>query len=243
MKISVVQMRSLKGDISGNIEKHKQFIKLASSLSASCIFFPELSITAYEPTLAEELATSQDDDRFSDFQLISDTENITIGFGAPTKSPPGILISMIIIQPYIPRQTYSKQQIHSDECPYFINGEGQIIITVDQIKIAPGICYESLQPEHADNAYKLGAEIYIASVAKTQNGINKALIHYPLIAKKHSIPVLMTNCLGVCDNSLCVGNSSVWAASGELTARLNSESEGLIIFDTLTEKASAHYIV
>ena len=242
MKISIAQTRPIKGDVSGNIEKHTQLIKMAVSLTASSIFFPELSITGYEPGLAKKLATSQDDTRFLEFQSISDTENITIGFGAPTQTAKGILISMIIIQPHNPRQTYSKQQIHSDECPYFINGEGQILISVDGLKIAPGICYESLQPEHSDYACELGAEIYIASVAKTQNGIDKGMIHYPLVAKKHAIPVLMANCLGVCDGSLCVGNSSIWSKSGELICQLDNEREGLILFDTETEKVSEHYL-
>ncbi len=117
----------------------------------------------------------------------------------PTNSNSGIKISMLIFQPNSPRQTYSKQQLHSDEFPYFVNGEKQIILTVDNKKIAPAICYESLQADHSDNAKKLGAEIYVASVAKSQNGIDKAIKHYPEIAQKYSIPILMSNCIGYCD--------------------------------------------
>ena len=51
MKISIAQTRPIKGDIPANIEAHKRFINLAVSNGADAIFFPELSITGYEPEL------------------------------------------------------------------------------------------------------------------------------------------------------------------------------------------------
>jgi predicted amidohydrolase len=236
MKISVAQTRPMKGDISANIDTHKKLIDLAISYKADAIFFPELSVTGYEPELAKDLATNQNDKEFDDFQEISNKNKITIGLGMPTKTNSGIKISMIIFQPNGLRQTYSKQQLHSDEFPYFVNGEKQIILTVDNMKIAPAICYESLQTDHSENANKLGAEIYLASVAKSQNGINKAMIHYPAVAKKFSMPVLMSNCVGYCDNFQSVGKSSVWTKQGNLVGQLDDKLEGILIFDTETEE-------
>lgn len=237
MKIAVAQTRPIKGDISANIETHKKLIDLAISHKADAIFFPELSVTGYEPELVKELATKQEDKEFDDFQEISNINKITIGLGMPTREVSGIKISMIIFQPNTSRQTYSKQQLHSDEFPFFVKGEKQIILTVDNKKIAPAICYESLQTNHSENANKLGAEIYLASVAKSQNGIDKAMTHYPAIAKKFSIPVLMTNCVGYCDNFQSVGQSSVWTKQGNLAGKLNDKVEGVLIFDTETEEA------
>nr|WP_315200404.1 carbon-nitrogen hydrolase family protein [uncultured Flavobacterium sp.] len=236
MKISVAQTRPVKGNIFANIDTHKKLIQLAISYKADTIFFPELSITGYEPELSKDLATTQDDPRFDDFQKISDTNKITIGVGVPTKTNSGIQISMIIFQPDSARQTYSKQQLHSDEFPYFINGEKQIILTVGNKNIAPAICYESMLMEHSEHASKLGAEIYLASVAKSQNGIDKAIMHYPSIAKKFAKPVLMSNCVGYCDNFESVGQSAVWSKQGHLAGQLDATHEGIIIFDTETEE-------
>lgn len=236
MKIAIAQTRPTKGNISANIEIHKELIALAISQKADTIFFPELSVTGYEPELANELATNHDDKTFNDFQEISNKNKITIGLGMPTKAVSGVKISMIIFQPDTVRQTYSKQQLHSDEFPFFINGEKQIIVTVKNKKIAPAICYESLQTDHSENANKLGAEIYLASVAKSQNGIDKAMTHYPSIAKKFSMPVLMANCVGFCDNFESVGQSSVWTKQGNLAGQLDKKSEGILIFDTETEE-------
>src|SRR5918992_869265 len=108
MKICVAQTRPIKGDIQSNIDNHKKLIDLAVSNGADTIIFPELSVTGYEPELAKELATNPDDNRFDDFQKISDTKQITIGVGVPTKNTTGISISMVLFQPHKARQTYSK---------------------------------------------------------------------------------------------------------------------------------------
>ncbi|MCC6370582.1 MAG: carbon-nitrogen hydrolase family protein, partial [Bacteroidia bacterium] len=181
MKICIAQTKPIKGNVSANIEAHKRFIELALTLTAEAIFFSELSLTGYEPELAKKLATNQNDKRLDIFQEISDKKNIIIGLGLPTTTESKIRISMIIFEPNKPRQTYSKQQLHSDEFPYFENGIGQVIIKTNDKNIAPAICYESLQPTHSENAFKLGADVYVASVAKPDRGIEKAFEYFPTL--------------------------------------------------------------
>jgi predicted amidohydrolase len=236
MKICIAQTAPIKGTISANIEAHKRFIDLALTYSAEAIFFPELSLTGYEPELAKELATNQNDARLDIFQQLGDKNKIIIGLGLPTISETKIRISMVVFEPNKPRKTYSKQQLHSDEFPYFENGVEQVIIKTKDVNIAPAICYESLQKSHAETAFKLGAAVYLASVAKPSNGIEKAFEHYPKIAKQYAIPVLMVNCVGFCDNFLSVGQSAVWTKDGRLVGQLDNQEEGILIFDTETEK-------
>lgn len=242
MNIAIAQIKPVKGDIPANIQKHILVIQQASLLKASSIFFPELSLTGYEPELAKELAVNINDNQFDVFQEISDLKKITIGIGIPALSNNEILISMLIFQPEQSRIVYSKQQLHEDEFPYFKNGNQQILINVGNEKIAPAICYESLQMDHADNAVKLGAQIYIASVAKSKNGIDKAYAHYPEVAKNYKIPVLMSNCIGECDNFVSAGFSSVWNKEGKLMAQFDDQQEGIIIFNTETEKVTTQII-
>lgn len=236
MKICIAQTAPIKGNVSANIEAHNRFIDLALTFNAEAIFFPELSLTGYEPELAKKLASNQNDHRLDIFQQISDDNKIIIGLGLPTETESQIRISMIIFEPNKPRQTYSKQQLHSDEYPYFEKGVGQEIIKIANRHIAPAICYESLQPTHAENAFKLGADVYLASVAKSANGIEKAYDHYPRVAKQYRMPVLMSNCVGFCDNFLSIGKSAVWTKEGEIIGQLDDLTEGILIFDTETEE-------
>ncbi len=238
MKIGVAQTRPVTGDIQSNILNHGKIINVAVLNGADAIFFPELSLTGYEPKLANDFATDQDDIRFKEFQKISDTENITIGVGIPTKADSGIMISMIIFQPHCPGQTYSKQYLHPDELAYFVKGHQQLFLRVCNRNISPAICYELSVPEHVACASENGTEIYLASVAKTMIGVEKAIETLSDIAKKYSMITLMSNCVGVCDSSECGGQTSIWNDQGVLAGQLDNTCEGILIIDTETQEVT-----
>ncbi|MEO7990386.1 MAG: carbon-nitrogen hydrolase family protein [Chryseolinea sp.] len=236
MKICVAQTKPVKGNIPANIQNHIRLIHLAIGNGAGLIIFPELSLTGYEPELAKELTMDKDDTRFDDFQNISDSCHITIGVGAPTKSSKGICITMIIFQPHQTRQTYSKKYLHDDEKPFFVSGESSIGLLGQKAKAALAICYELSVPEHAEHAFKSGAEIYIASVAKTISGVEKASKSLSDIAHKYSMTVLMSNCIGRSDNFESAGKTAIWNSKGILLTQLNDTCEGILIIDTETQE-------
>jgi predicted amidohydrolase len=236
MKICVVQTRPVKGDIPANIDHHKKLIDLALSHGAGTIIFPELSLTGYEPELAKELATTQDDKRFDIFQKISDTSQVTIGVGAPTKSNTGTCISMILFRPQQARQTYSKKYLHASEEDFFVSGQSFTGLISDKPNIAVAICYELSVPEHSENAFKIGAEIYIASVVESFDGVERAIKRLSAIGNKYSMTVLMSNCVGQSGSYDCGGRSSVWNNKGLLAGQLNDSSEGILVFDTDTRE-------
>ncbi|HJY13758.1 MAG TPA: nitrilase-related carbon-nitrogen hydrolase, partial [Flavobacterium sp.] len=89
MNIAIAQLKSMKGDIPANIEKHIKFIERACLLNADFIFFPELSLTGYEPGLAEKLAVDKNDKRFDVLQQTSDQKMISFAVGVPTISENG----------------------------------------------------------------------------------------------------------------------------------------------------------
>lgn len=232
MKICIAQTKSEKGKIQENIQNHLQIIELGIKSNAELIIFPELSITNYEPDLAKELATEIENNVFNPFQELSNKNVVTIGIGMPTKANDGINISMLIFQPNKKRVVYSKQILHSDEQPYFVCGNNQVTLNIKEKKIAIGICYETLKLEHFLNTNQKGADIYIASVAKPKGGIEKAYKHFPKIAKEFNTVILMSNCVGNCDNFVSFGQSAVWNKNGELIEQLDSENQGIIVYDT-----------
>ena len=236
MKLCIAQTRPIRGDISRNMGVHKQLIDLAVSQGADAVIFPELSLTGYEPTLAKRLATCPDDRRFDDFQTLADANELTIGVGVPTESNRGISITMVLFQPHQARQTYSKRYLHADEEAFFVSGQGSLGFIGDKANIALAICYEISVPEHAESAYRSGAEIYIASVAKSASGVEQAAQRLADVAKKYSLTVLMANCVGRCDDFECGGRSSIWNQQGILVGQLNDSQEGIIMLDTDTQE-------
>mgnify|MGYP002398837107 CR=1 FL=1 len=239
MRICLAQSLPVKGDITINLHHHAQMIHRAADHGAHLIVFPELSITGYEPTLAAELAIDADDSILNPLQEISNAKNIAIGAGMPVKNDEGITISMLVFQPHQPREIYSKQFLHADELPFFKSGEPHAVSLFKKHRLGMAICYEISVPEHAARAHDAGAQVYIASVAKSVTGVKKALTELPAIARKYSMPVLMANCVGHCDDFDCGGKSSVWNAAGKLLVQLNSVDEGLLVFDTESSHAVA----
>ena len=120
MRICAAQLRPTAGNIEANVRQHLRLLGLAVSHDAHLILFPELSLTGYEPKLAMQLATNQDDRRLDAFQRTADSKSLSIAVGIPTVAEAGIRISIVVFQPGSARVTYSKQQLHTDELPYFM---------------------------------------------------------------------------------------------------------------------------
>lgn len=238
MLLCAAQIKPIKGDVLRNIRKHINFIDQAASHQVDFMLFPELSLTGYEPELAEKLATDPVDPRFSVFAELSEKHRMTIALGMPIRKNAGIVIGMLVFQPGREAELYAKRFLHADEEPYFVPGNRQLILEIKEEKIAPAICYESLLQEHAAGAFQDGAGIYAASVAKSAAGVEKAYRHYPEMAAKYGMPVLMANCTGFCDNFESDGQTAIWDKQGNLVGQLDKGEEGILIFDTLSGKLS-----
>ena len=235
MKVCVAQSRPLAGDIPGNVDAHRRLLDLAIDSGAETIVFPELSITGYEPSRANDLAIDVDDSRFELFQSISDASAVTIGVGVPTRSADGVRVSMMLFQPEETRQLYSKMYLHADEAPFFVPGVQSSGIIGAEKDVALAICHELSVPQHAADAHKNGARVYVASVSKSVAGIESALARLREVARDYSMTVFMANAVGTSDGAECAGRSSVWNSQGELVCQLDGVSQGLIVVDTKTQ--------
>jgi len=231
MKICLAQTKSIKGALSQNIQIHLDFIQSAVEWGTDLIVFPELSLTSYEPRMAEALAKNFDDPIFDSFQEKSDKHHISIGVGMPLKTNRGIVIGMLIFQPNAERIYYAKQILHPDEFSCFVLGDKQIILPIQNQKIGFAICYEALQKSHFQKAKESGATIYLESTAKSQTGILKAKSHFSKISKDFSTPVLMVNNIGYCDNFMAAGQTTAWDSSGNMIGQLDSHRSGLLWID------------
>ncbi|OAI86158.1 carbon-nitrogen hydrolase family protein [Pseudomonas putida] len=234
MKLIAAQIASVAGAVEHNLDKHVDVIEIAASLGADGIVFPELSLTGYQPRLADVLAMPVEDERLEVFQWLSDRFGLLIAVGAPIRKAGGNRIGMLVFQPELPRSLYCKQRLHPDEYPFFLPGSGQSLFSRGEVLLAPAICYESLQAEHAQQAAQAGAQVYFASVAKSQRGVETGYGHYPMVAREHGMTVLMANCVGQADDYVAAGQSAVWNADGTLVAAADATGEALVVYDLRT---------
>ncbi|MBI9033826.1 MAG: carbon-nitrogen hydrolase family protein [Bacteroidales bacterium] len=236
MKVAIVQIEAIKGNIEKNIENHLKWIKQAIQNNSDMVVFPELSLTGYEPELAESLATNQDDARLDAMQSLSDKSGIVIGVGLPTKDECDTFVSMIIFQPHKERITYSKQYLYPTELQIFKAGKNPLVLDFETEVVSPAICYEASNKAHCEYAKRNNATIYIASVLSSVNGIDTELKKLADIAKNNNLVTFMANFVGKSGGYECAGKSSVWNEKGELIGQLGGKEEGLIIFDTKSKE-------
>lgn len=238
MIVAAAQIRSTPGDVSANIALHLAAIKLAAQDGARMVVFPELSLTGYEPSLADELAFEPLDDRLQAFRDESENRGITIGIGMPTKTSGKPRISQAFFRPDSRDVLYSKQRLHEDELPFFQAGDEQAILRENNEILVPAICYEALIPEHAAHAAELGATAYLAAVAKPERGATHAHTYFPKAAKRNQFVVVMCNAVGRSENFVSVGNSAAWSREGEVLASAGAHEECILLVDLASEKAT-----
>ena len=236
MRVAIAQIEAIKGNVEKNIEIHLKWIKQAIQNNADMLVFPELSVTGYEPDLAENLATNQDDTRLDDIQNLSDRNGITIGVGLPTKDERDVFVSMIIFQPHKERITYSKQYLYPPEESIFKAGKNPLVLNFETEVVSPAICYEISNKAHCEFAKRNNATIYIASVLSSINGIDADMKKLSDIAKHKDLVTFMANYVGESGGYKCAGKSSVWDTTGKLIGQLDSETEGILIYDTETKE-------
>lgn len=240
MKIAVAQITSIKADITTNINHHMRVIDHAAAHSVDLLVFPELSLTGYEPTIAKETATTLDDRRLMRLQALAEKHDMAFGVGAPMRRPGGITISMFVFEPGKPTGLYDKRHLHPDEEPYFIPDTITSHALPDAVALA--ICHEISVPEHAETAHKRGASIYVASVAKTHDGVATASDRLAEIARQYGMTVFMSNCVGTCEGQPAGGGSAVWNSQGEVIAQMDDVQEGFIVYDPAQPSAAPEVV-
>ena len=236
MRVAIAQIEAIKGNVEKNIENHLKWIKQAIQNNADMLVFPELSVTGYEPDLAENLATNQDDTRLDDIQNLSDRNGIAIGVGLPTKDESDVIVSIIIFQPQKERITYPKHYLYPPEEPIFEAGKNPLVLNFETEVVSPAICYEISNKAHCEFAKRNKATLYIASVLSSINGIDADMKKLSDIAKHNDLVTFMANYVGESGGYKCAGKSSVWDTTGKLIGQLDSETEGILIYDTETKE-------
>ena len=231
MSLAIAQIKSSPGNIAYNISKHLRAVESAAMSGAKLIGFPELSVSGYEPTLAETLAFDVSDERLRVFETRSIELGISIAVGLPTKSEPKPRISQLFFNPDGTRVLYSKQILHDDEKAFFKKGRELVSVVIGHDTVVPAICYESLIPEHLDRAAQLSATVYLACVAKPGQGVAAAQSYFPEVAKRLGMLVVMCSAVGPSDNFISVGQSAAWDEQGNLLAMLNDSEEALLVID------------
>lgn len=242
MIVAAAQLTARAGDVAHNLDQHLAAARLAAKHGADLVAFPELSLTGYEPTLARQLALDVDAPSLDPLDRASANLKLTLAVGLPTVGSNKPYITQLFFRPDQGRIACSKQRLHSDEQPYFSGGKAPRCLTMADEVIAPAICFEALNADHAEAAAAAGATVYLACVAKPAAGIAAAETRFPAFARQHGFCVVMANATGLNDNFTSAGRSAAWGPNGQAIGQLEPDRAGLLLTNTRTHQTTVIHL-
>lgn len=229
--IAAAQIRCAAGDIEENIQRHLQTAQQAAAHGVHFLLFPELSLTGYEPQLAEQLAITLQDPRLAELRESAIKHQMTLVCGAPLRSSDAdaLYIGAIIFAPDGTLYSYTKQHLHGPEADIFTAGKGGPLLEVQQQQIGLAICADILSESHPQIAAECGATVYAAGVLISKKS-------YPLesgmlqrYAEKHHMVVMLANHCAPTGGWEPAGQSAIWDESGRLIVTASEGDDALAI--------------
>jgi len=236
MILAAAQIKSIEQNTDANLDKHYKLVDLAAQYGVQLIVFPEMSITGYEREPGNELAFSMDHHRHSRLRNLADLHNMVIIAGAPVKIDDKLFIGSFIYMPGKETALYTKQYLHDGEKKFYSpNPNYNPVLDLEDQRISLAICADIANPNHSANASANNSTLYLASLFYTPGGIGEAYDQLNSYARKYSMNVLMSNYTGSSYRFESAGKSAFWNKEGELVAKLDEKTEGLLIVERKNE--------
>lgn len=219
------------GDIGANLTLHMDFMRHARAQGVRLLLFPELSLTGYEPALAEALAQDIDSPLLFPLRQLARETSMTTVVGLPLRLPNHgkPLIAAFILHQDGSIGVYTKQHLHPGEEKYFNAGEGGDLMFIADLSVALSICADFSHPEHAAHAAKRGAQLYAASVLIGETGYPHDSSLLQAYSKRHGMAVLMANHGGPTGGWTAAGRSMFWDEQGRCVATTDGTGNRLLI--------------
>lgn len=231
MKVAIAQIVVEKGNLPHNLAKHLYCCQLAANEKADLVVFPELSLTGYEPELAQALAVELTDPVWETLKHSARKNQLVISVGMPLKTANGIQIGAVQVWPDGTLHPYAKQNLYTGEDQFFVPGTHDHQFTLQGEKISMAICADISDPQIPLRAHRQGATIFLAPVMVSKKGLTHDRTLLQQYAQQYRLLTVMANYGGQTGGYDCGGYSSVWSEKGELIEELAHDREGMLLLE------------
>lgn len=241
MKIGIIQMNPVIGDISGNAQIIKEGVRSLAASEPDLIVTPELSLLGYPPRdllLQKDFITDSWrvlHDLISD---LSDSPQVLVGIAEPNTGSVGrpLFNSAVLSYKGHILQIYRKTLLPTydvfDEDRYFEPGKGPRILESRNGAVGISICediwndrdYWKMRRYYKDPIEELvqSGVKYLINMSASPFSVGKQQIREEMLsitARKYNIPVCYINQVGGNDDLVFDGRSCVYDREGSLIAR------------------------
>ena len=237
LRIALVQMNAVVGDIAGNESEIAAAIAIAYDAGAQLVVFPELALTGYPP---EDLLLKEHflaDTRAALQRLAADTTGIVAIVGYPERAE-DVHNSAAILADGRLQASYRKLHLPNygvfDELRYFQPGERGATIDVDGVTVGLTICEDIWQPGPPLSDEALSGARVIVNLSASPYVAGKGVRREQMIrqrARDDLAAVAFCGLVGGQDELVFDGGSVVVDHDGAVVARAPQFEETVLIAD------------
>ena len=244
LRIAMAQINPVVGDIQGNTDKIKNYIKQAQKENVDVITFPELALTGYPP---EDLLFKThfiNDIKKHLEEVTKSTQGITAIIGL-AREENGLLNSAAVIYDRKIINFYDKKILPNygvfDEKRYFISGKNNPVYLINGITVGINICEDIwFEDGPTKDQADLGAQL-ILNINGSPFDTEKRDIRDNMLKERalhNNLYISYTNMVGGQDELVFDGGSVLLNPAGEIISRGKAFEEDLIITDLYLEETT-----
>jgi predicted amidohydrolase len=241
-RIAIAQTCPVMGDVAANSAEHLALIGLAVAEGAEIVLFPELSLTGYEPGMAELLAFTETDARLRPLVDAAVAGGVHVIVGAPLRIGPALHIGAFILGPSGSVALYTKRRLGAfgesascdgtippAESTVFTPGDRDPLVEYGSGRAAIAVCADIGDTAHARRARARGADTYLASMFVIPAEFDGDAAKLATYARDHAMVVAMANFGGPSGGLAAAGRSAIWTETGRLVAQLHAGGAGVAV--------------
>jgi NAD+ synthase (glutamine-hydrolysing) len=237
MRLALVQMNTVVGDIDGNRARILDRLGEARAAGADLVLFPELAVTGYPP---EDLLLRPGFVRAAEsslHEIARETVGLTALVGAPLFDRDLYNACAVCADGEV-RAVYRKRFLPNygvfDEDRYFAPGRDLLLLRLGDCLVGPTVCEDIWQPGPPATDLALGGAELIANISASPFHVGKDREREAMLvtrARDNTCFLAFCNAVGGQDELIFDGHSLVLDDEGTVLARAPGFEEALLVVD------------
>ena len=238
LRISLAQINTSVGDISGNVDKIVFYLQEARKLESDIVAFPELAITGYPPEDLLHRSQFLKSNIVAMQQIVKESKDIVVIFGFADSDGSNLYNSAALAFNSKIIGVHRKHLLPNygvfDEQRYFSSGNTCDVFKIDDTKIAINICEDIWSDNGPLNTQSNNGASLIININASPFHIDKRITREKTIinqAIKNNVQIAYVNQVGGQDELVFDGSSMIVDNNGKIKSRASQFSEDLITHD------------
>ena len=238
LRISLAQINTSVGDISGNVDKIQFYLQEARKLESDIVAFPELAITGYPPEDLLHRSQFLKSNIVAMQQIVKESKDIIVIFGFADSDGSNLYNSAALAFNSKIIGVHRKHLLPNygvfDEQRYFSSGNTCDVFKIDDTKIAINICEDIWSDNGPLNTQSNNGASLIININASPFHIDKRITREKTIinqAVKNNVQIAYVNQVGGQDELVFDGSSMIVDNNGKIKSRASQFSEDLITHD------------